>query len=58
LPESAATDEAFDLHPLAIARPRIRSRLALAWRSDGPTSPAARALVAHARQALGEVGPR
>jgi DNA-binding transcriptional LysR family regulator len=58
LPESVATDEAFDLHPLAIARPEIRSRLALAWRSDGPASPAARALVVHARQALGEPGPR
>jgi DNA-binding transcriptional LysR family regulator len=52
LPESVATDEAFDLYPLAIVRPQIRSRLALAWRSDGPASPAARALVAHARAAL------
>jgi DNA-binding transcriptional LysR family regulator len=58
LPESVATGEALDLHPLAIARPEIRSRLALAWRSDGPTSPAARALVAHAQQALSQPGPR
>jgi DNA-binding transcriptional LysR family regulator len=52
LPESVATDQAFGLHPLAIARPAIRSRLALAWRADGPTSPAARVLVAHAQQAM------
>jgi DNA-binding transcriptional LysR family regulator len=57
LPESVAAAQAFDLHPLAIARPEIRSRLALAWRSDGPASPAARALVAHARQALSEPAP-
>lgn len=52
LPESVATGGAFELHPLAIARPEIRSRLALAWRADGPASPAARALVAHAQQAM------
>jgi DNA-binding transcriptional LysR family regulator len=57
LPESVANAEAFDLHPLEITRPEIRSRLALAWRSDGPASPAARALVAHARSALSKPAP-
>lgn len=58
LPESVATGEAFDLYPLAIVRPQIRSRLALAWRSDGPASPAARALVTHARTAMSKPDPR
>lgn len=58
LPESVATDEAVGLHPLAIVRPEIRSRLALAWRSDGPTSPAARALVAHTRKAMSQAATR
>jgi DNA-binding transcriptional LysR family regulator len=52
LPESVATDRALGLHALAIVRPKIRSRLALAWRADGPTSPAARALGAHAQRAM------
>jgi DNA-binding transcriptional LysR family regulator len=36
--------------------PSARSSLALAWRIDGPTSPAGRALVTHARAALPAVG--
>ncbi len=32
--------------------PEVRSTLALAWRTGGPNSPAGRALVAHARDAL------
>jgi DNA-binding transcriptional LysR family regulator len=38
------------LHALAI-RPRMRSRLDLVWRADAAPSPAARALIAHARRA-------
>jgi DNA-binding transcriptional LysR family regulator len=41
------------LHSLAIVEPRLRSRLELVWRADGPTAPAAAALVAHARQRFG-----
>jgi DNA-binding transcriptional LysR family regulator len=41
-----------DLHPLTITRPALRGRLALAWRTNGPISPAARALVAQARRML------
>ncbi|PZS29706.1 MAG: LysR family transcriptional regulator, partial [Pseudonocardiales bacterium] len=41
-----------DLHPLTIIQPELRGRLAFAWRSDGPISPAARALVGRARHML------
>jgi DNA-binding transcriptional LysR family regulator len=41
-----------DLHAVVIGPPEMRGRLALAWRSDGPVSPAARALGGHARAAL------
>jgi DNA-binding transcriptional LysR family regulator len=52
LPESIASAYPAELHPIAITRPRLRARLELAWRTDGPASPAARALVAHTRAAL------
>jgi DNA-binding transcriptional LysR family regulator len=39
------------LHPLAIV-PELRGRLVLAWRSDGPMSPAGRVLVDKARRLL------
>lgn len=42
-----------ELHALPITRPAVRARLELAWRAGGPAGPAARALVAHARGALG-----
>jgi DNA-binding transcriptional LysR family regulator len=41
------------LHVLTIHDPEIRGRLALAWRAEDPVSPAARALIAHARATLG-----
>jgi hypothetical protein len=37
---------------LPITTPALRSRLELAWRSDGPLSPAARALIAHTRSGM------
>jgi DNA-binding transcriptional LysR family regulator len=40
------------LHALEITRPRIRAQIELAWRAEGPISPAARALVGHARGSL------
>lgn len=45
---------AFDgqLRTLTITRPGIRARIALAWRSTGPASPAARALLDALRGAL------
>src|SRR5690606_25162700 len=44
LPESAARDLPDDLHAMPIVRPRLTGRIALAWRTEGPRSPAARAL--------------
>jgi DNA-binding transcriptional LysR family regulator len=41
-----------DLHALAITKPRLRSRIELAWRADGPVSPAARTLIDYARTVL------
>ena len=40
------------LHALHLTRPTPRARLLLAWRADGPVSPAARALAALARERL------
>lgn len=40
------------LHPIRITRPELRGWLAFAWRAEGPVSPAARALIARARQTL------
>jgi DNA-binding transcriptional LysR family regulator len=50
LPESVGAG-----HPVlrgVPVEPEVRSNLALAWRAGGPSSPAGRALVAHARAAL------
>jgi DNA-binding transcriptional LysR family regulator len=54
LPRSVADAHAAELHVIALTRPRLRGRIALAWRAQGPTSPAARALIGHARTALGQ----
>jgi DNA-binding transcriptional LysR family regulator len=51
LPESLGSSYP-ELHALAITKPRLRSRIELAWRADGPVSPAARALIDYARAAL------
>lgn len=51
LPDSLARHRA-DLHPLTIVRPRLRGQLVFAWRSGGPVSPAARALLGRARRHL------
>jgi DNA-binding transcriptional LysR family regulator len=50
VPRSVAQSHA-ELHPLSIV-PELRGRLVLAWRSAGPMSPAARALLAKARRLL------
>jgi DNA-binding transcriptional LysR family regulator len=52
LPESIAHAYPADLHSVTITRPRLRARLELAWKAEGPTTPAARALIAHTRAAL------
>jgi DNA-binding transcriptional LysR family regulator len=50
LPESAARGRPDDLRALPVVRPRLTGRIALAWRTEGPRSPAARALIARARR--------
>jgi len=52
LPASVAHAHPAELHALTITRPRLRGRIELAWRADGPVSPAARALIGHARSGL------
>jgi DNA-binding transcriptional LysR family regulator len=45
LPESLAKAHESELHAVAIIRPALHARIELAWRPDGPASPAARALI-------------
>jgi DNA-binding transcriptional LysR family regulator len=52
LPESVAETYRADVSVVPIVRPRPRSRIELAWRTEGPSSPAARALTDHARAVL------
>jgi DNA-binding transcriptional LysR family regulator len=56
LPASTAHAYADDLHVLTITEPAMRGRLGLTWRAQAAVSPAARALIAHARTALPGVG--
>jgi hypothetical protein len=49
LPESVAAAHAGEVRAIIIDRPRLRARIALAWRTDVPMSPAARAFVEHVR---------
>jgi len=56
LTEPAARAYGDGLHILTISDPPMRGRLALAWRAEAPGSPAARALIAHARAEFGEPG--
>src|SRR5581483_3285034 len=52
LPASVARAYGDGLRVMSVRVPEIRGRLALAWRAEDPVSPAARALIAHARTAL------
>ena len=45
LPASLAAEHDADLHAVTITGPALRARIELAWRPDGPASPAARALI-------------
>ncbi|MEU0796087.1 LysR family transcriptional regulator [Amycolatopsis sp. NPDC005961] len=49
VPESLGRYHEGELRVVTIAGPGLRGVLALAWRTDGPLSPAARALIAFAR---------
>lgn len=55
LPESVIRTRPGELHSIAITRPRLHGRLALAWRAEGPTSPASRALIGRARAEFPEL---
>jgi DNA-binding transcriptional LysR family regulator len=55
VPTSTALSYRPALHVLAIGRPRIRSRLELAWSSDRATNPAAEVLRQHARTFMGRL---
>ncbi len=46
------------LHAVAITNPALRGRIELAWRADGRTSPAGRALIAHAQAHLARAAGR
>ncbi len=50
LPESISGAD--DLRALEVTRPRLRSRIELAWRTGGPSGPAARAFAEQARETL------
>jgi DNA-binding transcriptional LysR family regulator len=52
LPASVAREYGDGLHVITVSDPEMRGRLALTWRTEAPVSPAARALIAHARAAL------
>jgi DNA-binding transcriptional LysR family regulator len=52
LPSSVATAYPDELHCLQVKAPRFRSRIEVAWRADGHASPAAKALIRHARDVL------
>ena len=52
LPESVTRAHPTSLHAIPLVRPRLRGRIALAWRAGQPASPAARAFISHARTQL------
>ena len=52
LPESVTRAHAGQLHVITLTRPTLRGRIALAWRAEAPSSPAARAFIGQARAQL------
>ncbi|MFE9631887.1 LysR family transcriptional regulator [Streptomyces sp. NPDC006463] len=54
LPQPFARAHARQLRTVRIDSAHLRGRLALAWRAEGPASPAARAFLTHARRELAE----
>jgi DNA-binding transcriptional LysR family regulator len=53
LPESVANAHSAETHAITIS-PQMRGRIELAWRGEGPISPAARALIGRARIMLAD----
>ena len=56
LPESVTRAYPAQLRAIPLARPRLRARIALAWRAQQPAGPAARAFINHARRQLARPG--
>ena len=56
LPESVTMAYPAQLRAVPLARPRLRARIALAWRAQQPAGPAARAFINHARRQLARPG--
>jgi DNA-binding transcriptional LysR family regulator len=52
LPESVTSAHPAQLRAIPLAPPRLRARIALAWRAQQPAGPAARAFINHARRQL------
>jgi DNA-binding transcriptional LysR family regulator len=57
LPEQSIETAAGSLHGIEIIRPKLRGRIELVWRAEGPVSPAARALIAAATEFFSAVAP-
>jgi DNA-binding transcriptional LysR family regulator len=58
LPTSTARANEPALHVLQLGRPPVRSRLELAWSPGEATNPAARVLIEHARNFVGDLAHR
>lgn len=52
LPESVVKAHPDELRAIGLTRPKLRGRIALAWRTHQPPAPAARAFIEHARSKL------
>jgi DNA-binding transcriptional LysR family regulator len=52
LSESMAASRQDELHSVMITGPRMRGRLELVWKREGPATPAATALITHAKSRL------
>ena len=52
VPESVTRAHPRELRGIPLARPKLRGRLALAWRAHEPAGPAAQAFIDHARRQL------
>lgn len=52
VPRSVAAAQPDAVHTLEFTQPRLKGELALAWRTTAPGSPAARAIIDHARATM------
>ena len=54
MPRSVADTRIDRVHTITLTGPEPRARLALAWRAEGPVSPAAREFITRVRHADGD----